>query len=251
MKKGQISIFVIVGLIIISIVILFFLFGENIGLGSGGSPESNSESFITACIEDKLEEGINIIEKQGGYIDLKLYKDWEEEKIAYLCYTSNYYRPCISQEPILITRIEKELKNYIDEDFEECFADYGKSLEKQNYEVSINYKGFDLDLIKGKVILTTNSEVRYSRSGESSSIEDFEMIIPSKIYDLGIVVQEITSQEAKFCNFDSAGFMLLYSDFKIDKFKTSNLDVLYTITHKKSQEEFKFFVRGCVIPPGF
>ena len=90
-----------------------------------------------------------------------------------------------------------------------------------------------------------------TKTGETTKEENFKVVIPSRIYDLAIVSQEIVSQEAKFCNFETVGFMLLYPDFKIERFTTGDLNKIYTITHKKTREKFKFAVRGCVIPPGF
>ena len=90
-----------------------------------------------------------------------------------------------------------------------------------------------------------------TKSGETTNNENFKFIIPSMIYDLAVVSQEIVNQEAKYCNFESVGFMILYPEFNIDRFKTSDLNIVYTVTHKKTDDKFKFAVRGCVMPPGF
>jgi len=59
------------------------------------------------------------------------------------------------------------------------------------------------------------------------------------------------SQEARFCNFEQQGFTLLYPEFEIDKFRTGEGSIIYTVQHKKTGEVFKFAVIGCVIPPGY
>jgi hypothetical protein len=78
-----------------------------------------------------------------------------------------------------------------------------------------------------------------------------KIIYSSNFYDLALVAQEIVSQEARFCNFEHLGYMLLYPDFEIDKFRTGDSDTIYTLTHRESGERFRFAVRGCVIPAGF
>ncbi len=250
-KKGQVTIFIIFGILVIAGILAFFLLRAKITPGSSGSIEQNSESFLQTCIQDKVNEGIGLIMKQGGYIKPNIYINWEGENVSYLCYTANYYRPCVNQEPVLISHIKDDLKDYISKDFENCFADYGKSLEQQNYAVQVNYKGFGLDINNGKVIITSDSELTYTRSGETSKFNNFKLIIPSRLYDLATVAQEVTAQEAKYCNFENVGFGLLYPQFKVDIFKSSSLDKIYTIIYKKSNEQFKFAIRGCVIPPGF
>ncbi|MDO8468038.1 MAG: hypothetical protein Q7S56_03790 [Nanoarchaeota archaeon] len=250
-KKGQVTIFIIFGILVIAGILAFFLLRAKIGPSSSGSIEQNSESFLQTCIQDRVDEGINSIMKQGGYIKPEIYINWEGENVSYLCYTANYYRPCINQEPVLISHIKNDLKEYIADDFESCFADYGKTLEQENYAVQVNYKGFELELGNGKVIITSDSELIYTRSGETSKFNSFRLIIPSHLYDLATVAQEVTTQEAKYCNFENVGFGLLYPQFKVNIFKSSSLDKIYTIIYKKSNEQFKFAVRGCVIPPGF
>jgi len=77
------------------------------------------------------------------------------------------------------------------------------------------------------------------------------MILPSRFYDLALVVQEIVNQEARFCHFENLGFMVFYPKFNIERFRTGDGTLIYTAKHIETQEEFKFALRGCVIPPGF
>ena len=60
--------------------------------------------------------------------------------------------------------------------------------------------------------------------------------------------EQIVNKEAKTCDFEFLGYMLLYPEYKIDKFQTKDLSEIYIIKHKKSNEEFRFALRGCVPP---
>jgi len=256
MKRGQITIFIIVGVVIISVVILFFLFKSGIVPKIFKKPETDSNTFLHSCMEDKIKEAVKTISLQGGHINNPLHKTFKFENedflknISYLCYTQNYYTPCINQEPMLIQHLKDEIKDYIFDDVKDCFNELTLSLEKQDYVVEARYNGFYVELIERKIVIKTNSEIILTKGYETSKQENFKIIVPSRFYDLSIVVQEIISQEARFCHFEHLGFMLLYPEFEIDKFRTGDLTTIYTVEYRKSKEKFRFAVKSCVIPPG-
>jgi hypothetical protein len=256
-KRGQVTIFIVFGIVIVSVIALFLLYRAGIVPEIWGKPEIDPDAFFDSCIEDKIKETVEIISLQGGYINNPLHKTFkfENEKvfrnISYLCYTQNYYTPCINQEPMLIQHLKDEIKNYISEDVENCFNELTSSLEKQNYVVDAKYKGFEVELMEKKVVVKIDGEIILTKSGETSKQQDFKIIMPSRFYDLAVIVQEIVSQEARFCHFEHLGFMLLYPEFDIDKFRTSDLIIIYTVEYKDTGEKFRFAVRSCVIPPEF
>lgn len=254
--QGQITIFIIVGILIVSLIALFLFFRTGVIPGIAKSPETNPNVFLSSCMEEKIKETIGLISSQGGYIENPLHKNFkfENEKvftnISYLCYNQNYYLPCINQEPMLIQHLKEEIYNYIFEDVENCFDALTSNLEKQAYVVDVKYQGFEVDLMEKKVVVEINGELVLTKSGETLKHEDFKIIVPSRFYDLAVVVQEIVSQEARFCHFEHLGFMLFYPQFSIDRFRTSDLITIYTLEYRDSKETFRFAVRGCVIPPG-
>jgi len=263
MKKrcAQVTIFIIAGLVIVSIISLFFLFRAGVIPEIGGTKEINPNSFLSSCLEDKIKETTQIISLQGGHLDNPLHKTFKFEgeefrNISYLCYTQNNYIPCVNQEPMLFQHLKEEIYDYISKDKEEisvrnCFDDLVFSLEEQGYVVNARYNDFEVKLVPKKVVVEIDGEITLTKTGETSTQEDFKVIIPSRFYDLAIVVQEIVNQEARFCNFEHLGFMFFYNKFMIDKFRTGDSTIIYTIEHKDTKEKFRFAVRSCVIPPGF
>lgn len=251
-KRGQITIFIIAGILIISIIALFLLFRKGVVPEiPGTSIGENPESFLESCIKDKITENIKTISSNGGYIENELHLNLDDEKISFLCYTDNYYTPCINQEPMLIQHLKDEIKNSVKNDVRSCFDKMAESFDKKGYSVSARYNDFEVNLIPKKVVIDIDAELTLTKSGETTSKKNLRVIVPSMIYDLALVSQEIVSQEAKYCNFETTGFMILYPEFKINRFETSELNTVYTVTHKKTNDKFKFAVRGCVMPPGF
>jgi len=255
-KRGQVTIFIIIGVIVVAVVSLFFIFGSKIIPEIDFGKEVNPVPFLDSCMEDTIRDTLEVISLQGGYTQSSLYKTFkfsDEEisrDISYLCYTQNYYISCINQEPMLIQHLKEEIKTDISDEVKTCFDELTSSLEKQNYVVDAKYNGFNIELARGKVIVDIDAELVLTKSGETIKQENFRIIMASKFYDLALVVQEITRQEAEYCNFELLGYMMFYPQWKINKFITSDATTIYTVEHKKSKERFRFAIRSCVIPPG-
>ena len=254
-ERGQVTIFIIAGVLIITAVALFFFLRQGMIPGMGGKPEENPNLFLEICIEDKLIEGVELISSQGGYIENPLNKTFmftEEgffSDISYLCYNQNNYLPCINQEPMLIQHLKQEIKNDISDDVETCWNNLISSLQDKYDVVNVEeYEDFEIRLAPNKIIIDVDGKIILTKSGETTEQENLEMIIPSRFYDLAIVVQKIFSKEAVSCDFDNSRFMIFYPEFKIDKFIiTSDSTKIYTVEHRNSKEKFRFAVRGCVI----
>jgi len=158
-KKAQVTIFIIVGVLLITSIMLFFLLKRDVLPGIGEKPEENPGGFLENCIEDKLIEGIKLISSQGGYIGNPLNRTFKfsDEKeytdISYLCYNQNNYLPCINQEPLLIQHLKAEVKTYILDDVQTCFDNLVLSLDKKGYVIDATYNGFEIEFATKKLLL--------------------------------------------------------------------------------------------------
>lgn len=252
MKKGQITIFIIVGVILVVGIGLFLFIQGDFVEKITGTDQINPNSFLSNCLEDKILESVYFISHQGGEINPELYKTFKFQSderfwnISYSCYTKNFYGPCVNQKPMLITDIEKEIHNYVSEEVSICLNELENSLERKNYDVSKIYNGFKVELIPGKIKIDLNGELSYSKTKETSRIENFNIWIPSRIYDLAVVASEINSQESEFCEFSKEGFMLLYPDYDINLYRVEHTKI-YTIGWRENDEKFRIAIRGCAI----
>ncbi len=255
-KKGQVTIFIIVAVIIVSVIASFFLLKSGIVPGIGGKAEKNPNIFLSSCLEEKVREGVKLISIQGGYIENPLNKAFKFEaeespvNISYLCYNQNNNLLCVPQEPMLIRHLKKEINDYISKDVESCFNQFTSSLEKQGYYLDASYRRFEIELTEGKININIDAEITSTKSGETSKQKGFKVIVLSKFYDLALVVQEIVNKEAtagEFNHYDIFG----YSQFDINKYKTSDSSTIYSVKHRDSNEEFRFIVRGATMRPGW
>lgn len=192
-KKAQVTIFVILGLLIVTMILAFLSMKKNEGPGTGGKTEQNIQGFFQSCLEEKVQQTVHTISEQGGYISNQLNKTFKFEgetdfhDISYLCYTHNYYTNCINQEPMLIQHLKKEIKNNIAEDVSRCFAEAAANLERKGEVVEARYSGFDVELTPRKIIINVSGEIISTKSGETTIHKDIRGIFLSRLYELAIV----------------------------------------------------------------
>ena len=255
-KRGQITIFILVAIILLGAIVLFFAFREEAIKEITGKPEENPAAFLETCMNDKIKEAIEVISIHGGYPNNKLYKSFEFEEegisvnVSYLCYNQNSYLPCINQKPTFMEDLRFEIKYYIAEDVQNCFDEMTKSFERKGYETTTIYNGFEVEILPKIITIKTSSENILTKSGETTKQEDFKISVASRLYEISFIVQEIVNQEARFCYSEHVGISLIYPEFNIEKFRTGDSDNIYTVEHDDSKEKFRFAVKGCVIPPG-
>lgn len=255
-RKGQVTIFIIIAVLVVGALAVFFLVRNQVAPQIGGQQEQNPSAFLQSCMESKIEATTSLLSSQGGYINNSLNKTFQftGEKssvdISYLCYTLGYYIPCINQEPMLIPHLKNEIKNYISDDVKKCFDELTSSLKGQGYTVDSNYNGFDVELTEGKLKIPIDGRITLTKTGGTSNYENLNLTFQSKFYDTALVVQEIVSQEARFCYFGYIGYTIFYPQWEIKKFVTGDSTIIYTIKNKNSADQFNFAIRGCAVRPG-
>ncbi len=248
-KKGQIAIFVIVAILLVVIIAIAFSVYRPPVLER--TEEFIPETFIDKCLREEVREVIGVMLPQGGFVSPIDYKLYQNSKVTYLCKNINFYGSCITQHPLYIKKLEEEIEENIQEQIENCFINFEDELESRNYQYFGGEIEIGVELKPGIVEATAYRDFTYSKGEVSKSFDSFDMAIRNPLYDIGIVANEIASQEAQFCHFSNDGFNLLYPKFDIRKFVFSDSTEIYTIKEKKSGAEMNIAIRGCAIPAGF
>ncbi|PIO08559.1 hypothetical protein COU59_01100 [Candidatus Pacearchaeota archaeon CG10_big_fil_rev_8_21_14_0_10_34_12] len=254
-KRGQVSIFIIVGIVLIAAIGLFFALRQgNVVPTPGKTTQENPTSFIESCIYEKTHEAIDYLSLRGGYADNKLSKQFtfgneEPRNITYLCYNQNSYLPCINQKPLFIEDLKEELKKQVSDKIETCFEDMISNFKNKGYETDVRYNDFSIMIMPNEIVIQTDSEIILIKGGETTREENPKIEIPSRIYGIANIANEIVNQEARFCYAEISGIGITYPEYVIEKTKTDDLTNIYTIESRKSGEKFRFAVRSCAIPP--
>ena len=88
-KRGQVAIFVIVGIVIVSVIVVVFLAIKNPTLTR--SSEFEPSQFINLCVRESASETLSLMIPQGGFVDPSDYKIYKDIKVPYLCKNVNNF----------------------------------------------------------------------------------------------------------------------------------------------------------------
>lgn len=212
------------------------------------------EKYIEKCVKDATSDAIDILLPQGGWISPTRFKTYNDDKVAYLCYTNDFYRTCKMQEPLYIRHIEGEITEFITPKVQSCFESLKSDLEDQKYAIEMGSMNITTEIAKDTVKIRVDRIFSLSKNDEKRRFEKFNAILNSPLYNLAIVGLEIANQEAKYCTFEYIGFMIFYPDFNINKKAVgSGLESskIYTIQDRYTGKQLNIATRSCAIPAGF
>ena len=110
-KRAQLTLFVIVAVIIIASLVVGLLYFKK---SQEIPPEEDLQGYVEKCISDGVKASETKLLENNGYINLSNnYLVYYGEKVPYLCKATQFYIPCINQEPMYIGHLKKELEKDI------------------------------------------------------------------------------------------------------------------------------------------
>lgn len=246
--RGQLTIFIIVAILIVAIVALFFSIPKlrtAVGIEKLESPEN----FIQTCLEDTIKENVETISLQGGSLNPEFYYLYQDNKLQYLCYSNEYYKPCVVQIPFLRDHIEEEIKESIKEDVNFCFNSLKQTYEDRGYTTNLKKGDFIVELLPKKIVTTINNEFSFSKGDETQRRETFRVVVNNNLYELAAIAQNIIERETIFGGADPDMYMDIYSDLKIEKYPQIDETTVYILTNKNTDDKFQFTSRSIALAP--
>ena len=249
-KSGQVTIFIIVGIIIVALSVLIYTFYPKIQ-SSLGIQESTPASYIQSCVEDKMKETVDLISVQGGSFDPELYTLYQDDKIEYLCYTEEYYFPCIVQQPMLKEHVESEIKEEISSTVDNCFNSLQESYVGKGYSVELRQGSKQIELLPNKVVATFNNSFTITKGDDVQNYDSFNVILNNNLYELVGIVSSIIEWETNLGEADTETYMAYYPWLKVEKILRSSGNKIYTLTDRNTGDKFRFAVLSQVWPAGY
>ncbi len=247
-KKGQVTIFVILAIVLIALIALAYLFYPEISSRISTNID-NPSAFIQSCLEEEITETVSTLSIQGGFLEPAPFILHEGEKIQYLCYTENYYDTCVVQKPLLTRQIEKEIKEGIKNQADDCFEQLKEGYENRGYETSFEYGTYEVQLLPKRIFITFNHTLNVERT-DSQRFEDFSVSVNNNLFELISIADSIIDLESIYGDATSQLYMDLYHDLKVQKREPEYGTTLYILTDRPTGNIFQFASRSVVFPPG-
>lgn len=244
-KRSQVTIFIIIALLILIILIVLF---ARTNLENIFAAKSSVQQFED-CARVYVEQGIEILSKQGGSINPENYYLYDGNKVEYVCYAEANLQNCVMQKPILKNTIEDELLKYSESKINNCLREVKKSLEKNGYEVLMKEPKIKIELIPDNILIDMNIGLKITKDG-TENYENLKLGIKSKIYNSIMIASSIMAWETRFGDSETLNYMLYYPSIKVEKKKQGDSSKIYILTDRETEEKFMFAVRSFAIPPG-
>jgi len=246
-KRSQVTVFVIIAIVIVvAAVILYFLYPKIKAVFIEQTPTG----FIEQCIEKEVINKIEQISMQGGSLNPENYIMYDNYPVEYLCYTNEYYKTCIMQQPMLKTHIEQEIEKAITPKIEDCVNQFKRNFEKKGYGVSISRKGHVVELFPGKILITLNYPTTITKEA-TESFDDFKIQVNNNLYDLVMIATSILNWEARYGDAETTTYMTYYPNIKVEKKKQTDGSTIYILTNRDRETKFQFATRSIAWPPGY
>jgi hypothetical protein len=246
-KHGQVTIFIIVGVVIVVGIIGMIIF---IGRVDVETPASlGPQAFVDKCVRDSVEISVDKMLKNGGEISPEQSILYEGDEWNYLCYQGDYYLGCYNIHPMLELQIETEIVSDTSEDVQNCFNIMIEDFEDRGFDVSSGVSEYSVDLLPGHVKINLVKKIDVSKDGSAQSFGDFGTRLLSPIYRLVQIARDVVNSESQYCNFEYNGYMLLYPKYDIRRIDYSDSKI-YRLIDRMSGAEFRFAIRSCAFAPG-
>ncbi|GIU68399.1 MAG: hypothetical protein KatS3mg001_249 [Candidatus Pacearchaeota archaeon] len=191
-KKGQITIFIIISLLILAAIVLFVFLRGKISIQEVPVEFQPVYSSFLTCLETDLSTAINIAETQGGYIYLPEFEPGSDympfssqlnflgNPIPYWYYVSgnNFDREQVPTKK----QIEEQISNYIKDSIKNCnFNTYND----QGFEISLDEpSSVKVNIKDDKVELNLNTNLNIEKENSSVIINNHKTSINSKLGQL-------------------------------------------------------------------
>lgn len=247
-KRGQITIFVIIGILIVAFAFAIYYFYPQIKSAITGET-LNPSSYLQSCIEDDLNSAVKTISAQGGSMNPEHYLLYQSQRVEYLCYTSEYYKTCVMQQPLLKRHVESEISRVISTKAEECFASLEENYKNSGYEVDIKKGKISVELLPKRVSVNFNSTMSV-RKESAQRYTDIRASITNNLYELVSIATSILNFETSYGDSETTIYMNYYHDLKVEKIKQEEGSKIYILTDRNNGNKFQFATRSLAWPPG-
>ena len=188
-KRGQITIFIIIAILIIAVVVLFFTFRGGLKFEKPVSPETAEiQNFVQKCFDETSESAVFDIAERGGYEDSSKVSSTIVFNTPY--YIKNNKNLMPSKE-----KIQDEISKYILKQIDFCIDNFALFPE---YEIIKEKMIIETKIERDRVLVEVNYPLTIKKGESSSKIKEFNSEVPVQF---GVVYDAVAEFVAKSINY--------------------------------------------------
>jgi len=251
-KRGQITAFVILGIVIVALVLLLLYTRTNVFMFTP-SPEdlnkvmSDIRIDMLSCVGEVGDEPIRRIALQGGYLSTPTdtYRLYDDTTISYLCYNMEDDPRCMNRM-LRKADMEQQLNEAIDFALSTCI-DVQKFKKLGSFQITASKDWEVGTMINPESVLVTVDypiTITSEKSELTLSEDTFKKVFNYPLGELYKVSQDVIDFETTYGEFDQLSYMLAYHGlYRIDKLRPYP-DKIYKLNKQDSNYVFQFAIQG-------
>ena len=209
-KKGQMTIFVIIGIaLVLGIVIYFLVRGNVIEVDGVSSDLKPVFDYYQECIRAETKAAVDLAGSQGGYIELPEYSLPSEyspfsSELNFLGFPVPYWyyikgNGVIKEQPPSKATIENGIEGYLEERLGQCNFD---NFYLQGYEIILGRSNVRVSISDEKIDVTVGCSLKVSKGSDSATKKEHSIVIESKLGKFYNLAKEIYDAERKDAVFE-------------------------------------------------
>src|SRR3989338_7886698 len=173
-KRGQVTIFIILGLILLISEGIFLYYASETAEEIQELPETIDAASLTdyteSCLEAVAEEVITKAAAQGGMYEPVYYKVYENTSVEYLCYGEGTQQ-CVNAV-MSLDAIEDQILYGIREEIDKCLS--FQTFEGQGYKITKGVFEGTATITDDAVEVQINYPLKVTKDGETTTVENFD-----------------------------------------------------------------------------
>ena len=215
-KRGQVTIFVIIAIVILAGVAVYFLARGNLGVS--GIPTSLEPVFnyYTECIKEETKTAIELAGSQGGYVETPPYVPGSDyapfsSQLNFLGFPVPYWyyisgNGLIKEQAPSKGDIERGIAGYVEERVRDCKFD---NFYSQGFDINLGESSASVRINDESVDVTVDSGLAVSKGSDSGSKGEHRVSVSSKLGKFYGIATKIYEKEKSDAIFDNYGVDVL------------------------------------------
>jgi len=239
MKKGQVTLFILLGVLLVILVLLLFYLAKDLENPFSTKKTiifSNLEGNIRNCITTAALDGVYSNGVRGGYYPVEgKTLQFLGDKIPYFIYNNNTKVPAADS-------VGSSLGKYIEDNFYDCLQ--LDELKEQNFSIKTKEANADIS-IKKQITVKINTGITASKDSITATFDDYEEVIDFNYLNILNTVNTIVEASRNQVPMGLLTDLSKENNFKFEIIMLNNNTAIYSLyyynlTQKEEPYRFSF-----------
>lgn len=210
-KKGQMTIFVIVAIVIVAAILVYLFVFRNTGVKELNVELRPAYDTYLNCIKEQTKNAADLAGSQSGHIELPTYYPGSDyapfsSQLDFLGFPVPYWyyvsgNGIIREQIPTKTSMEKEIATYVQDRLQYCNFDL---LREQGFSVVNDVNSVKVQIEDSKIVTSVNSDFLVSKGEVAGEVGSHEISVDSKLgkfYDIALEIYNKEKNDAFLENY--------------------------------------------------